>query len=277
MLGSAPAGFVVVFGAFIASQLVVAAIVDECCSVTHGRSKLTARKCAGLAIVLAGAAFGIIGPLTQTGASPDGPDGADVALGACLGLLGGVALIGQTMLNTQLAARLHSVPLTTMTSLAVALFVTTVVCTLVTFATPGGPDATIGSIAPGEADPVLWLGGIGTVLIVASGAIVPAVVGVTGFSVALIAGQLLMSILLDVSGALGGTGVVSAWVIASTVTVFVGAAVIQVPGTCSRAEPNGSDIVKSTSTSILDPSDASQTGSPIASPSRKAVIELATV
>lgn len=236
VLGTRLAGLVVVFGAFIASQLVTAAIIDQRCSVSQPQAKITRWKAIGLVVTVAGAAIGTMGPLLQPAEGATQRDNGAVALGASLGLVGGVALSVQTMLNTLLAARLRSVSRTTMISLWVGLLATIAVCIVVTLTIPGGASAAFGSLTPSQSPPWLWIGGVGSVIVVASGSIVPPVIGVAGFSVALIAGQLLMSIVLDATGMFGGTGSVSPWAIASTITVFVGAAIVQLPNPCSKSD-----------------------------------------
>ncbi|KAA0150523.1 hypothetical protein FNF31_07005 [Cafeteria roenbergensis] len=224
VLGSPLGGFSVLFAAAVAGQLVVGAILDCFFAVGGAQSRIDTWKIGALAVTVLGAILSAVGALL----SDDGTiTAANAAIGAVLGLVAGTAVALQTVANTRLAERLNSSATVTFFSISLGFVITLIVCIIVTFATEGGAAATVEQIDASRSSPALWLGGIGSVCAVSAGATLPPFVGVAGFSVALVAGQLATSLGLDAGGVLGGSGSVDAWRIVGAVIVFVGAACAQ--------------------------------------------------
>lgn len=237
VLGSPLGGFSVLFAAAVAGQLVVGAILDCFFAVGGAQSRIDAWKIVALATTVLGAILSAVGALLSDNGTITA---ANAAIGAVLGLVAGTAVALQTVANTRLAERLNSSATVTFFSIALGFVITLIVCIIVTFATEGGAAATVEQIDASRSSPALWLGGIGSVCAVSAGATLPPFVGVAGFSVALVAGQLATSLGLDAGGVLGGSGSVDAWRIVGAIIVLIGAACAQTSNPfVSRATPSG--------------------------------------
>lgn len=235
VLGSPLGGFSVLFAAAVAGQLVVGAILDCFFAVGGAQSRIDAWKIGALAFTVLGAILSAVGALLSDNGTITA---ANAAIGAVLGLIAGTAVALQTVANTRLSERLNSSATVTFFSIGLGFVVTLIVCIIVTFASEGGASATVEQIDATRSSPALWLGGIGSVCAVSAGAALPPFVGVAGFSVALVAGQLATSLGLDAGGVLGGSGSVDAWRIVGAIIVFIGAACAQTSNPFVRSKPN---------------------------------------
>jgi len=223
VLGSPLGGFSVLFAAAVAGQLVAGAVLDHLCGIGGERSRVDCWKVCALSVTVAGAVLSAVGALISGG----GASAGGTALGACLGLIGGVAIAVQTTANTRLAARMGSSVLASLVSLSIGAVATFLVCVVVTLTMPRGPGPTLEGLTPSAAPWWMWIGGLGSTMAVIAGAELPPFIGVSGFSVALVAGQLAMSLILDATGTLGGAGAVGGLRVVGVVLVFLGATAAQ--------------------------------------------------